>query len=203
MKRDLIIIGLGMNAIVFVIGLILALSSHRLRRADEPKPTPIFKAFNQQRAKPEPLTSPTNGQTFAPDQTVTICYDLSGPKEAELIQTMTATLADLGQVWPERTVKQVVLARIEGDWSTTPPGPEWKDNPQWQKICADRLKHKIGWLLGTTNLAYAVLSENTDNQIPHVEIMPADPLTIKRVLETPVGETTVPPMEDFVVPVSP
>jgi len=140
------------------------------------KPTRIFKEFNQTN-----MESPTN----LAGQTVTIHYDLRGPKEAELIDKMNLVLLGLGQQRDERTVRQVVLARIKGDWSKTPPGPDWADNEKWQRDSSELLKRKIGFLLPS--------GTNADGKL-----IPADALTIKRVLECDLGPT-VPPMEDFEV----
>jgi hypothetical protein len=83
------------------------------------------------------------------------------------------------------------MARVKADWSTTPE--HFKAAPDWAALQANTLKIKISHFFNKgTN--YIVMP---DGKVKEEEI-PADALTIQRVLECPLG-VEIPPMADYEV----
>lgn len=124
-------------------------------------------------------------------QPTTIRFDQRGEKEIKMFDQMNMTLLELGLEKDERTVRQLVLARVKADWSTTPDS--FKESPDWAALQAHALKTKIAMLLakGTNHF---IAPDGRKIEV----IIPPDTLTIQRVLECPLGPT-VPPMADFEV----
>jgi regulation of enolase protein 1 (concanavalin A-like superfamily) len=120
----------------------------------------------------------TGGSNYF-SQTVTNTFDVRGTNEMRMMTLMTNALfkagikADLENKEQAATVRQLVMARVKSDWSTTPE--HFKAAPDWAALQARTLKFKISKLLDTTNS-----------------------LTIQRVLECPIG-AEVPPMADYEV----
>jgi len=170
-----LIVGLALSGIIL----------WALRPKDStPEPTPVFKAFNQDQVNHSGgkqiitiIGTNTGGDNqvalYAPPVSVTNLFNMRGTNEIGMIQLMTATLATLGIEKDERTVKQLVLARVKADWSKFPA--HFKTDPGWAAFEAHTLKGKISRLLNTTNA-----------------------LTLQRVLECSLGPE-IPPMADFEV----
>lgn len=138
------------------------------------QPSNIFRKFNKMQPEPPKPNS---------EDTKAIHYDLRSPNQIAIGDKLRQTLATLGIVKDERTIDALLVAFASADISRFPD--DWKDKPDVIATAAHALKHKIAYLLPS--------GTNADGSL-----ISADPLTIMRVLECPLG-IPVPPMADFEV----
>lgn len=121
-----------------------------------------------------------------PDHTIvwTTQFNPNGEKEQRMIQIMTETLASLGRKESDDTVRDLVLTLQEYDWTHFPAA--WQ-GPDAVAPIAARMKSKVAYLLASTNVTEVATN-----------VVPADTLTIQRILETDIGFMP-PPLHDYVL----